>query len=67
MRHFFIYFFVLLHLFCNSQNYSIKIDSIKSSIEKNKELDDVNTTPEEVFSNEKLIDGFDNKILSIFD
>ena len=25
-----------MHLFCNSQNYSTKIDSIKSSIEKNK-------------------------------
>ena len=37
------------------ENFKTSTLSLKS-IEKNKELDDVNTTPEEVFSNEKLID-----------
>ena len=37
------------------ENFKTSTLSLKS-IEKNKELDDVNTTSEEVFSNEKLID-----------
>lgn len=37
------------------ENFKTSTFSLKS-IEKNKELDEVNTIPEEVFSNEKLID-----------
>ena len=44
MRYFLIIVFFLLYLFCNSQNYSTKIDSIKSSIEKNKSnIDSLNS------------------------
>ena len=44
MRHFLIIVFLLFHLFCNSQNYSTKIDSIKYSIEKKKSnIDSLNS------------------------
>ena len=44
MHNFLIIVFLLSHLFCSSQNYATKIDSIKSNIEKKKSnIDSLNS------------------------